>query len=128
VSGQTFKKRPLFIHLELNMTQAIVEIVTFKLAANTSDQELLNTHSGIASFLQKQDGFIYRSLSKDESQEQWVDIVYWQDLSSAKAASDALMQDPEGMKMVALCDMDSVVMKHLPVLSEAMSATCESAA
>lgn len=109
------------------MNTTIVEIVTFKLTASATEAQLLATHEGIEAFLLQQDGFLYRSLSKDPENEQWLDIVYWRDISCAKAASDALMQDPEGMKMIALCDMDSVTMKHLPVLSEVMSTQVETA-
>ena len=109
------------------MNQSIVELVQFKLKSGVSEKQLEATHESINAFLQKQPGFIYRSLSQD-SDNQWIDIVYWESLETAKAASDALMQDPDGQAMVALCDMDSVSMKHLPAITEAMSASCASVA
>ena len=110
------------------MNTTVVEIVNFKLNAGVTAADLESTYDGINSFLQSQPGFLYRSLSHNEADKSWIDIVYWENMDTAKAASEALMQDEEGKKMVAMCDMDSVSISHLPALTEAMSKTCESAA
>ena len=109
------------------MTTGTLELVQFKLIEGKTDADLAATHEGIGEFLKEQPGFIYRSICKREDGT-YIDIVYWENLDSAKKASDALMQDPRGQAMVALCDMESVSMQHLPISSETMSAGCEEAA
>ena len=109
------------------MNTTVVEIVNFKLKPNATKEQLADTHEGIKNFLQKQPGFIYRSLTFSELSGEWIDLAYWENMEVAKAASDALMQDPDGLKMVDLCDMDSVRIQHLSVEAEAMSASCETA-
>lgn len=109
------------------MATATVELVEFKLIAGKTDADLAATHEGISEFLKEQEGFLYRSISLREDGV-YLDIVYWDSLESAKKASDAIMQDPRGQAMIALCDMESVSMQHLPILSETMSAECEAAA
>jgi hypothetical protein len=109
------------------MATGILELVQFKLIDGKNDADLASTHEDISEFLKEQPGFMYRSISRCEDGT-YVDIVYWNDKSSAKKASDALMQDSRGQAMLALCDMNSVSMQHLPILSEVMSASCEEAA
>lgn len=109
------------------MTTGTLELVQFKLIEGKTDADLAATHEGISEFLKEQSGFIYRSISQREDGT-YIDIVYWENLDSAKKASDALMQDARGQAMVALCDMESVSMQHLPISSETMSASCEEAA
>lgn len=109
------------------MSTTVVEIVNFKLKSTATPAQLAATHEGIKNFLQKQPGFIYRSLTFSELSGEWVDLAYWENMDAAKAASDALMQDEDGLKMVDLCDMDSVTIQHLAIEAEAMSASCETA-
>ena len=106
------------------MTSTVIEIVEFKLNENASDVDLTKTHEGLERFLLAQSGFLYRSLSKQEDG-RYIDIVYWASLDDAEKASDAIMQDPNGQAMIALCDMESVTMKHLPIVTETMSQQCE---
>lgn len=103
-----------------NSPTTVLEIVHFKLHENASDAQLADTHPAIDTFLHQQPGFLYRSLSQQDCGE-YIDIVYWESLEAAKAASDALMENDAGKAMLALIDMDSVVMQHLPVLAESMS-------
>ena len=104
------------------MMTSTLELVQFKLISGKTDADLAATNESISEFLNEQNGFIYRSLSQREDGT-YVDIVYWENLESAKAASEALMTDPRGQAMIALCDADSVSMEHLPITSEIMSAS-----
>ena len=109
------------------MKTTTLELVQFRLVSGKNDADLQATQTSIEDFLNEQQGFIYRSLSaKDDGT--YIDIVYWESMEDAKNASDALMQDERGLAMIALCDMDSVSMQHMPVISESMSAKLDSVA
>lgn len=108
------------------MQPSVIEHVTYKLKSGVSEQQLAATHEGVHSFLNRQPGFIYRSLSQDDSG-QWFDIVYWQDMATAKAAGDAFMADPAGQALGELADMETVVMRHMVAEAEAMSGNCNAA-
>ncbi|MEH6626488.1 MAG: hypothetical protein V7739_08585 [Motiliproteus sp.] len=101
------------------MRQSVVELVTYQLKSGVTEQQLAATHEGVHSFLNRQPGFIYRSLSQDES-EQWFDIVYWRDLATATAAGEAFMTDPAGQALGELADMDTVVMRHMLTAAEVL--------
>lgn len=106
------------------MTTTVVEMVTYKLKPQVTKTDLHTSHQGVNTFIKNQPGFLYRSVSADEN-DQWYDIVYWQDMESAKAAGDAFMASTEGQHLCSLVDMDSCFMRHMNVESEAMS--CEGA-
>ena len=103
-----------------------VEVVTFKLAAGKSAQQLLNTEAAMQAFLTEQPGFLYRSLSCHEQgadSEQWFDIIYWEDAQQAQAGGEALMASPLGAELMSAIDPATCVVRHMPTLCEHMS--CE---
>jgi len=102
------------------MTTTIVEMVTYQLKEGINKKQIEATHDRVNTFLKQQDGFLYRSLSQDENN-LWVDICYWKDMNDAKSASDAFMASPAGQSLIDLCDMESVIMRHMPISTEAMS-------
>mgnify|MGYP000058187532 CR=1 FL=1 len=108
------------------MNTTIVEMVTYHLKADISKKQIEATHDSVNSFLKQQDGFLYRSLSQDENN-LWVDICYWKNINLAKSASDAFMTSSAGQSLIDLCDMESVIMRHMPVSTEAMSDCSEPA-
>ena len=101
------------------MKNSVVELVSYQLKSGVSLQQLAATHDAVNSFLNRQSGFIYRSLSQDESG-QWFDIVYWQDMAAAKAAGESFMKDPAGQSLIELTEMDSVVMRHMETETEVL--------
>ncbi len=109
------------------MTRGILELVQVKLIEGKASEDLALGHEGVSSFLKEQPGFTYRSISKRDD-DSYIDVVYWNSLDSAKRAGEVLMQDSRGEARLALCDIDSVSMQHLPILSEAMSSSCEEVA
>ncbi|EPJ44987.1 MAG: hypothetical protein OFPII_30710 [Osedax symbiont Rs1] len=97
-----------------------LEMVTFKLAANTSAEQLLDTSAAMESFLQRQEGFLYRSLSHDDN-DLWYDIIYWKDQHSAKAGGAAFMKSEVCAAMMPLLDQPSCKVIHMDALSEVLA-------
>jgi len=93
------------------MTNAVIETVTFKLAAGVSDTAFLETIPAVNTFLETCAGFVSRRLSKD-SDNVWLDHLEWATLAEAEAASEALMQQESLMPFMQSFDMASVSMKH----------------
>ncbi|MDF2180061.1 hypothetical protein P2G88_17535 [Aliiglaciecola sp. CAU 1673] len=105
------------------MNNTTIEMVSYKLKTDASIAQLRETHEGINAFCRSQPGFIYRSLSKD-AEDTWHDIVYWQDMNSAKAAADAFMQNETAQHMLRLLDESTLKMRHMQADTEVMSAQC----
>jgi hypothetical protein len=101
-----------------------IELVPYRLNAQSNQADLMGTHDGVNAFLQKQPGFIYRSCSQDDSGLIY-DICYWESLKQAQDANDAFMQSKDCMGLMQLCDKESVVMRHMAANSEAMKETSD---
>ncbi|OZG74680.1 hypothetical protein BTA51_06770 [Hahella sp. CCB-MM4] len=93
----------------------IVEMVQFKLLAGTTEQDFLKANEGIQQFVKQQPGFLYRSLCRKAGDEEWTDIIYWQDQETAAAADKAFMVSPLTKAALSCIDPASVNMQHLPV-------------
>ena len=94
-----------------------LELVSYRLKDNISKDQLAATHDDVNQFLQQQEGFMYRSCSEDDSGLIY-DIVYWQNMETAKAAGEAFMTHPAGQSLVVLCDESSLTMNHMELLTE----------
>jgi len=99
------------------MSQTTVEMVSYRLKNNISSEQLAATHAQVNDFLRQQPGFMYRSLSEDDKGLLF-DVVYWQNMTSAKNAGEKFMTDPAGQSLIALTDETSITMRHMPVLTE----------
>lgn len=97
-----------------------IEIVTYRLKAGISKDQLADIHEAVNQLLSKQAGFFYRSNSEDQTGLIY-DIVYWQSLEHAKAAGEAFMASSAGQSLIAICDESSITMEHMLVNAEAMS-------
>lgn len=93
----------------------VIEMVSFKLSAGVTEQDLLAATKQSHAFVAGLDGFQYRSLSYNEASQTWTDIVYWQSMEAAKAAAEAFMASADCQALIALIDKDSVVMQHQSV-------------
>ena len=99
------------------MKDTVIEMVSYQLKENANKEQLAATHEKVNSFLHTQQGFMYRSLSEDDKGLLF-DVVYWQDMATAKAAGDAFMAHPAGQSLMALIDEESVTMRHMPVQTQ----------
>ena len=102
------------------MTTTTIEMVTYKLKADSSVTQLQATHNEINAFCLSQPGFLYRSISQDESNT-WYDIVYWQNMDNAKAAGEAFMATEVCHSLQKIIDGESVTMRHMLAVTEAMA-------
>jgi len=108
------------------MTTTVIEMVTYKLKQGIDKSALLDTQPKMNDFLKEQSGFLYRSLSEDELG-LLHDIVYWQDMASAKQAATAFEQSSACASLMSITDMDNVTMQHMTAMSEAMACQGETA-
>ncbi|MGL4634384.1 MAG: hypothetical protein ACRCWF_00235 [Beijerinckiaceae bacterium] len=93
------------------MTEHVMEIVRFKAKAGASTQTVIIAATKLETWLRKQSGFVQRRLCQSENGN-WIDIVEWQDMSSAQAAAQAIMTTPDAAAFMGLIAMDSVDMTH----------------
>jgi len=93
----------------------VMEIVTFRLVAETSDTTFLAAAQGTATSLKEQPGFLGRSLTRSDDG-LWTDHVLWSSMAAATAAAKAMMAEPAFAPFMALIDGPTVTMRHDPLL------------
>lgn len=98
-----------------NMSQAL-EISTFKVIEGTSAKAVIDTANALNEIL-KGLGMVSRTLSYDETNNLWADVILWKSSETAKAAPDIMMQQHEAGAFFALMISESITMQHLTVIS-----------
>lgn len=89
-----------------------IEYVTFKAAEGVSSENLSKAAVAINDNMAKgYPGFVdrYVSLQDDGT---WVEVVYWEDLKSAKSGLDKFLKDPVNAEFLGLVNPDSVVLTY----------------
>jgi hypothetical protein len=92
--------------------QRVLELVIFKLKDGATRDELLATVGGVTGWAKAQPGFVSRDLRYSESEDQWIDVLWWDSLEAAESAADAALSSDSCAPMFELIDMDSTVMLH----------------
>lgn len=90
---------------------AILELVTFQLAADVTDEAFLVENEHLNAWVKTQQGFEYRALAKADDG-RWTDTVFWHDMASAKAAQESFGQVKSLEGMLKMLDMESVKVEH----------------
>jgi len=95
----------------------VVEIVKFKLEKGITEQDFLVSNEAMDSFLKEQVGMIYRSLCFSSENNEYIDIVYWQDMSAAKKGQDAFFESKLCQQFAKNINKESVSLDHVNVIA-----------
>lgn len=90
----------------------IVEVVLFRPAPDVGETDVLTTANLMQAKVRQMRGFIDRQLLKN-GEGQWVDLVWWEDMAHAQAASDAIMQDAELAPYMGMFAEGEMTIMHL---------------
>jgi antibiotic biosynthesis monooxygenase (ABM) superfamily enzyme len=90
----------------------VLELVVYKLHEGVSREQFLGTNDAVSSWISNQPGFISRELVYDAEGDRWVDVIWWETLEQAQAASERSMTSASCSPMFALIDMESALMLH----------------
>ena len=90
---------------------AVIEMVTFTLLDNASDEQFIQANHHLNRWVQRQPGFQNRTLVKQDNGT-WLDMVQWQTQAQAGAAAEKFMEDMAQSECMAMIDPESVVMAH----------------
>jgi hypothetical protein len=97
------------------MKQAL-EIVTYKLKAGINDGAFRKASEDMErQFAAKQKGFLKRIVGTSDTGE-WVDVVTWETMEDALAASEAAMKSPACAPMFAMLEESSIKMHHFAIM------------
>ena len=89
----------------------VTEVVMFKLAAGASAAEFKLSAVTLEQELKKIPGYQQRSLLQSDTGE-WIDIVSWNQLNTAKAAAMSLQENPTAQQFFSHIDPNSVAFNY----------------
>ncbi len=89
-----------------------LELVVFQLAEGVTDDEFLQTVGPVSEWAKNQPGFISRDLVRETEGNKWVEIVWWESLEQAKAASEVAMTSETCAPMFSKIDFEKIQMLH----------------
>ncbi len=93
------------------MNTNTIELVLFKIQGNRSDEKVIQAAEKLNDFIEKQPGFISRTLSKAEDGT-WKDLVYWTDLESAQKAGEKVMTEACAAEFMGMIDKSTMQFLH----------------
>lgn len=92
------------------MSEAI-EVVIFRTKSGVSDSQLQTAALAVTPILKEMPGLISREFGTSEDG-QYLDVVHWKDLPSAKAAAEKVMGIPKCGEFFGLIDQDQMQFMH----------------
>jgi antibiotic biosynthesis monooxygenase (ABM) superfamily enzyme len=102
----------------------VLELVVYKLNEGVSREQFLGTNGAVSTWISKQPGFISRDLVYDSDGDRWVDVIWWETMEQAHAASEKSMTSESCLPMFAQIDEQSMLMLHgVPAIDAVSAAT-----
>lgn len=101
--------------MPLDPLSPCLEIVSFALASGHDAASLTARAKAIMPWLEKQPGFVARTLVGPDEGGRYLDIVRWQSLTEAQQAAEKAMAEPAFGPFMEAIDGASVRMQHLPI-------------
>ncbi len=102
----------------------VLELVVYKLNKGVSREQFLGTNDAVSAWISKQPGFISRDLVYESEGDRWVDVVWWETMEQAHAASEASLTSESCLPMFAQIDEESTLMLHaVPAIDTVTAAT-----
>ena len=106
------------------MEGKVVELVVYKLNEGVSRDQFLGTNGAVSTWISKQPGFISRDLSYDSEGDRWIDVIWWESMEQAHAASEKSQTSESCLPMFAQIDEQSMLMIHgVPAIDTVTAAT-----
>lgn len=96
------------------MSKSVVEMVIFQTKSEVSEEQFLQAYRDLNKELESHvSGFIKRSLSKDKSQDKWVERIWWESMEAAQAALETLPQMKAFQNYCSTLIEEGTLMFHL---------------
>jgi hypothetical protein len=94
-----------------------IEVVIFRVQSTVTRADFLEAVDETTALLKTQDGFISRTVSQAESGE-WLDILSWESIEAAKAATVVFQTDPAGRRFSDSLDLEQIQVFYTEVVAE----------
>ncbi|MEP2781208.1 MAG: hypothetical protein ABJO67_19415 [Pseudoruegeria sp.] len=98
----------------LDGTATTAEIVEFRLVDGAIQEQFLTSAQATTEYLCETEGFVRRSLSRDETG-LWTDYVEWTSPELAKMAAEAAMQREDMMPFMMAIDPETISLRYADI-------------
>ena len=95
-------------------TATTAEIVEFRLVGGATQEQFLASAQATTEYLCETEGFVRRSLSRDETG-LWTDYVEWTSAELAKMAAEAAMQREDMMPFMMAIDPETISLRYADI-------------
>ena len=95
----------------------VIEMVLFRTNEGVSTKDAQRELTRLNNFVASQAGFISRKTAFSDDG-QYLDIVYWTDLKSAKTAAQNSMKNPDAMKIFSIIDEKTQIFEHFQIFND----------
>ena len=99
----------------MNMTNRVIEIVTWKSKAGVEDKEMILAVEGKLPDVKKVKGFIHQALHKNTDNE-WVGVYYWESEEDAYNSNKEMAGKEAFTKLISLIDEKSIRIEIMATL------------
>jgi hypothetical protein len=101
------------------MSNPVLEIVRFRVKSGVSEADFLAANRPTLAYAERQPGYVRRRLAR-LTEGEYVDVIEWRDMDSAKRAAETFHMAPECQDLMQVLDMESVVMDHPVIVASSM--------
>lgn len=101
----------------MNKNTNVIEMVLFKVKPDINKTEAKEVLLILNDCVKGYPGFIKRKLSVSEDN-QWLDLVFWDNLTSAKEAAEKIMKDEKATDVFSIIDQNNMLFKHFYIINE----------
>ncbi len=95
----------------------VVEVVFFEANPEYSQKEIKTALESLNEIVKMYYGFIERTTAST-ADGKYIDIVYWIDMKSAKAAAEEVMKDQQALKIFEVVKQESLQMYHFDTFNQ----------
>lgn len=95
----------------------VVERVSFQLNEGYSVEQGKEAMTGLNDYLIKQKGFVSRTTTVSEDGI-FLDLVYWEDLESAKNAAEKIMKEPKNAQSFEVINQGTMQFGHFEIFNK----------
>ena len=107
--------------MSVNHEQHILELVTFKLKPGVTEDQFAAANESVTAWAKRQPGFVSRSLSFNEEEDTYIDVVYWESLAAAQCAGGLSLKSEECAPLFEMCQPESVKLVHAEPITSAIA-------
>ena len=101
---------------ELTNKENAFEVVSFQFNSDVSFDEQKSCMDKINDIVKDYNGLISRQYYFSKEKNSWIDFAIWEDLKSAKAASEQIMNNPQAGALFSKMNQETMMFSHYELI------------